>query len=163
MKSQVLLTVWCNISGGAVGEIWNWSFLGETGLTLHSAKDELFTVYGYWVYFEYLVSCGGIIWTFHSSVPQVQHKQITDEMQSQYEIEVCVFLFLMYNSCFWRTVQYMYEVSLLISWVPEPSVISIQVQSLRKERDTLVQKLQQEGPTDANRVRNLQRDNTQVQ
>ena len=28
MKSQVLHTVWCNISGEATGEIWNWSLLG---------------------------------------------------------------------------------------------------------------------------------------
>ena len=28
MKSQVLHTVWCNISGEAAGEIWNWSLLG---------------------------------------------------------------------------------------------------------------------------------------
>ena len=27
MKSQVLLTVWCNISGEAAGEIWYWSLL----------------------------------------------------------------------------------------------------------------------------------------
>ena len=32
MKSQVLHTVWCNISGGAGGEIWNWSVLGVKGL-----------------------------------------------------------------------------------------------------------------------------------
>ena len=28
LKSQVLHTVWCNISGRAAGEIWNWSLLG---------------------------------------------------------------------------------------------------------------------------------------
>ena len=33
MKSQVLLTVWCNISGGAGGEIWHWSLSGVKGLT----------------------------------------------------------------------------------------------------------------------------------
>ena len=33
MKSQVLHTVWCNISGEAAGEIWNWSYLGVKGLT----------------------------------------------------------------------------------------------------------------------------------
>ena len=32
MKSQVLHTVWCNISGEATGEIWNWSLLGMKGL-----------------------------------------------------------------------------------------------------------------------------------
>ena len=32
MKSQVLLTVWCNISGGAGGEIWHWSVSGVKGL-----------------------------------------------------------------------------------------------------------------------------------
>ena len=31
MKSQVLHTVWCNISGEAAGEIWNWSLLGMKG------------------------------------------------------------------------------------------------------------------------------------
>ena len=34
MKSQVLHTVWCYISGEAAGEIWTWSLLGaEKGLT----------------------------------------------------------------------------------------------------------------------------------
>ena len=32
MKSQVLHTVWCNISGEAAGEIWNWSLFGMKGL-----------------------------------------------------------------------------------------------------------------------------------
>ena len=31
MKSHVLHTVWCNISGEAAGEIWNWSLLGVKG------------------------------------------------------------------------------------------------------------------------------------
>ena len=38
MKSQVLLTVWCNISGEAAGEIWSWSFLGVKGLTFRNSK-----------------------------------------------------------------------------------------------------------------------------
>ena len=33
MKSQVLHTVWCYISGEAAGEIWNWSLLGVKGLS----------------------------------------------------------------------------------------------------------------------------------
>ena len=33
MKSQVLLAVWCNISGEAAGEFGNWSPLGLKGLT----------------------------------------------------------------------------------------------------------------------------------
>ena len=32
MKSQVLHTVWCNISGEAAGEIWNWPLVGVKGL-----------------------------------------------------------------------------------------------------------------------------------
>ena len=32
MKSQVLHTVWCNVSGEAAGEILNWSLLGVKGL-----------------------------------------------------------------------------------------------------------------------------------
>ena len=32
MKRQVLHTVWCNISGEAAGEIWNWLLLGVKGL-----------------------------------------------------------------------------------------------------------------------------------
>ena len=32
MKSQVLLTVWCNISGEAAEEIWHWLLLGVKGL-----------------------------------------------------------------------------------------------------------------------------------
>ena len=34
MKSQVLHTVWSNISGEAVGGIWNWSLVGVKGLTM---------------------------------------------------------------------------------------------------------------------------------
>ena len=33
MKSQVLHTVWCNITGEATGEIWTWSLLGVKGLS----------------------------------------------------------------------------------------------------------------------------------
>ena len=33
MKNQALLTVWCNISDGAGGEIWHWSLSGVKGLT----------------------------------------------------------------------------------------------------------------------------------
>ena len=32
MKTQVLHSVWCNISGEAAGEIWHWSLLGVKGL-----------------------------------------------------------------------------------------------------------------------------------
>ena len=32
MKSQVLHTTWCHISGEAAGEIWTWSLLGVKGL-----------------------------------------------------------------------------------------------------------------------------------
>ena len=32
MKSQVLHTVWRNITGEAAGGIWNWSLLGVEGL-----------------------------------------------------------------------------------------------------------------------------------
>ena len=34
MKSQVLHTVWCNISGEATGEIWHWSLLGVKGVMI---------------------------------------------------------------------------------------------------------------------------------
>ena len=33
-KHHVLHTVWCNISGEATGEIWDWSLLGMKGLTV---------------------------------------------------------------------------------------------------------------------------------
>ena len=33
MKSQVLHAVWCNISGEAAREIWNWSLLGIEGFS----------------------------------------------------------------------------------------------------------------------------------
>ena len=33
MENQVLQTVWCNISGDASGEIWNWSLLGVKDLS----------------------------------------------------------------------------------------------------------------------------------
>ena len=36
IKSQVLHTAWCNISGEAAGEIWHWSLLGVKGLILYS-------------------------------------------------------------------------------------------------------------------------------
>ena len=41
MKSQALLTVWCNISGGAGGEIWHWSLSGVKGLTTRSWPFEV--------------------------------------------------------------------------------------------------------------------------
>ena len=40
MKSQALLTVWCNISGGAGGEIWHWSLSGVKGLTSLSTDSD---------------------------------------------------------------------------------------------------------------------------
>lgn len=42
------------------------------------------------------------------------------------------------------------------------SIFGLKVTSLKKERDSLVQKLQQEGPTDVQRTRTLQRENAQV-
>ncbi|XP_032220560.2 centrosomal protein of 83 kDa isoform X2 [Nematostella vectensis] len=54
---------------------------------------------------------------------QKQHRQILEEMQAQYELEIS---------------------------------------SLRKERDGLLQKQQHDGPSDAQRVRTLQRENTQL-
>ena len=36
MENQVLHTVWCNISGEAAGDIWNWSLLGVEGLSLQN-------------------------------------------------------------------------------------------------------------------------------
>lgn len=41
-------------------------------------------------------------------------------------------------------------------------LFGLKVTSLKKERDSLVQKLQQEGPTDVQRTRTLQRENAQV-
>ena len=35
MKSQVLHTVWCHISGEAAGEIWSWPLLGVKGLNIY--------------------------------------------------------------------------------------------------------------------------------
>ena len=35
MKSNVLHTVWCSISGEATGETWNWSLLGGRGWKVH--------------------------------------------------------------------------------------------------------------------------------
>ena len=40
MKSQVLHTVWCNITVEATGEIWTWSLLGVKGLK--GRKNALF-------------------------------------------------------------------------------------------------------------------------
>ena len=34
MKSQVLHTVWCNMTGEATGEIWTWSLFGVKGLIM---------------------------------------------------------------------------------------------------------------------------------
>ena len=39
MKSQVLHTVWCNISGEAAGEIWYWSLLVMKGLKRKCVSD----------------------------------------------------------------------------------------------------------------------------
>ena len=36
MKSQVLHTVWCDISGEAAGGIWHWSLVGVKGLIFSS-------------------------------------------------------------------------------------------------------------------------------
>ena len=41
-------------------------------------------------------------------------------------------------------------------------MFGFQITSLKKERDSLIQKLQQEGPSDAQRTRGLQRENAQV-
>ena len=38
MKSQVLHTVWCDISGEAAGEIWYWSLLEAQRLMLFNAS-----------------------------------------------------------------------------------------------------------------------------
>ena len=38
MKSQVLHTVWCYISGEAAGEIWKWSLLGVKGLKTATSR-----------------------------------------------------------------------------------------------------------------------------
>ena len=39
MKSQVLHTVWCNISGEAAGEFWHWSLLGVKGLRVKTLSS----------------------------------------------------------------------------------------------------------------------------
>lgn len=41
-------------------------------------------------------------------------------------------------------------------------ILASKIASLKKERDSLVQRLQQEGPNDAQRTRTLQRENAQV-
>ena len=41
MKSQVLLTVWCNITGEAAGEIWTSSLSGVRGLKLSSENRQV--------------------------------------------------------------------------------------------------------------------------
>ena len=40
MKSQVLHTVWCNVSGEIAGEIWHWSLLGAKGLSTRAGDDD---------------------------------------------------------------------------------------------------------------------------
>ena len=45
MKSQVLHTVWWNISSEAAGKIWNWSHLGLAGLTWFPSRRTL-EIYG---------------------------------------------------------------------------------------------------------------------
>ena len=52
MKSQVLLTVWCNISGEAAGEIWHWSLSGVKGLNRA------------WSTSSYLLWCWFACWSF---------------------------------------------------------------------------------------------------
>ena len=40
MKSQVLHSVWCNISGEAAGEIWTWPLLGVKELNIEKYKQQ---------------------------------------------------------------------------------------------------------------------------
>ena len=40
MKSQVLHTVWCYISGEAAGEIWHWSLLGVKEFSVINTANE---------------------------------------------------------------------------------------------------------------------------
>ena len=41
MKSQVLHTVWCYISGEAAGEFWHWSLSGVKGLNYQFTQHHL--------------------------------------------------------------------------------------------------------------------------
>ena len=52
MENQVLHTVWCNISGEAAGDIWNWSLLGVEGLrysTLLTTKRAVLLIVAVWL------------------------------------------------------------------------------------------------------------------
>ena len=48
MKSQVLHTVSCNISGEAAGEIWSWSLLAGAGPGLSKQGFEFVSTEGVW-------------------------------------------------------------------------------------------------------------------
>ena len=58
MENHVLHTVWCNISGEAAGEVWNWSLLGVKGLKpaeqIHARKDLPYRVQ------QYDMKCGPV-------------------------------------------------------------------------------------------------------
>ena len=53
MKSQVLHTVWCNISDEAAGKIWHWSLLGVKTKPLHTIWIWSFTATAvHWMAFK---------------------------------------------------------------------------------------------------------------
>ena len=57
MKSQILHTVWCCISGEAAGEIWHWSLFGVKGLKAKSARVRHYVVSQYNGFTLWYVGC----------------------------------------------------------------------------------------------------------
>ena len=77
--------------------------------------------------------------------------------------EVCqlFLIFLYYDSHSWLVKTHTKKKHSVLG-IMNTVIFGLKMTSLKKERDSLVQKLQQEGPTDVHRTRTLQRENAQV-
>ena len=81
MKSQVLLTVWCNVSGEAAGEIWHWSLSGVKGLT-HSRERLKFGIIKYCYTLMPFHYCHNIL--FYGTSNMNFHYQFEPDPQTHY-------------------------------------------------------------------------------
>ena len=74
MKSQILHTVWCNITCEAAGGIWTWSLLRVKGL---SKKDRRITLQASFILFSPFVYRGGLCLDI-AAIEVKQPKQLPD-------------------------------------------------------------------------------------
>ena len=91
MKSQVLHTVWCNMTGEATGEIWTWSLSGVKGITVsllvwhywkgcryrHLVMDDL-TLAQMWTCKASSSSKSVVLWQIMYTLPRQFHAGICD-------------------------------------------------------------------------------------